>query len=147
MNEQIKEILAVKGTNVYSVGPEASIMEAVTEMDVRGVGSLLVIANDLPVGIVTERDVLRRVVAANRSPSETRVSEVMTREVVAIHPEATVADAMALVDSKRCRHLPVVDDGKVVGIISSGDLTHWESRNHEFEIKQLVDYITGKYPG
>lgn len=147
MKEQIKEVLASKGSEVFSVSPHATVAVAVAEMDSRGVGSLLVIADELPVGIITERDVLKRVVAARRDPEKTNVSEVMTREVVAIHPEATVADAMSLVDAKRCRHLPVVDGGKVVGIISSGDLAHWESRHHKVQIQHLVDYITGKYPG
>ena len=147
MKEKINEVLASKGNKVYSVSPHATVAEAVTEMDARGVGSLMVIADETPVGIVTERDILRRVVAAKRDPASTNVSEVMTREVVAINPEATVADAMSLVDSKRCRHLPVVEEGKVVGIISSGDLTHWESRHHKVQVQQLVDYITGKYPG
>lgn len=147
MQEKIRELLDIKGHNVFSVGPEDPVMDAVTEMDARGVGSLLVVANGLPVGIITERDVLRRVVAVKRDPKATPVGEVMTREVVAIHPDATVADAMALVDSRRCRHLPVVEEGKLLGLISSGDLTHWESRHHKFEIKQLVNFITGQYPG
>jgi len=147
MQEQIREILAVKGSQVFTVSPHTAIAEAVAQMDSRGVGALLVVADELPVGIITERDVLRRVVAVGRDPSETNVSEVMTREVIAIHPEATVADTMSLIDSKRCRHLPVVERGKVVGMISIGDLNHWESRHHQIQIQQLVDYITGKYPG
>jgi CBS domain-containing protein len=146
MKNAVRSILESKGDVVYSIGPEASVAEAVAQMDQRAVGALLVVQGAEACGILTERDVLRRVVAAGRAPANTRVADVMTRELVAISPDVSVEDAMSIVTSKRIRHLPVIRDGRVVGLISSGDLTHWLSRDRDVEIEQLTNYIVGKYP-
>jgi CBS domain-containing protein len=98
------------------------------------------------VGIFTERDVLCRVVDEERDAAATRVAEVMTASPVVVKSEATVSEAMAIVSEKRCRHLPVVEDNKLVGLVSSGDLTKWVTRNQEFHIQNLVNFITDKYP-
>jgi CBS domain-containing protein len=98
------------------------------------------------VGIFTERDVLRRVVGERRDPSSTRVADVMTRELVVMRPTASVVDAMRVISERRVRHIPVVEGGKVLGVVSQGDLNHWLVRNREGQIQDLVDYVTGKYP-
>jgi CBS domain-containing protein len=99
------------------------------------------------VGIFTERDVLNRVVAAGRDPGATRVVEVMTAEVVTVGSGTRVDEAMAVITERRIRHLPVVDDGELKGLVSSGDLTRSVSRNQEGHIQDLMNFITGKYPG
>jgi CBS domain-containing protein len=102
---------------------------------------LLVLERGRPVGIFTERDVLVRVVAAGLDPKVTPVGEVMTRSLVAVHSETTVGEAMRIITEKRCRHLPVVDDTRLRGLISIGDLTSWLVRDHERTIADLHDYI------
>jgi CBS domain-containing protein len=146
MYEPVERILAHKGTEVYSTAPTTSVKDAVIKMNEHGVGALLVVDAGQPVGIFTERDVLRRIVVDCKDPAETQVSSVMTRELVVIKPSLTVEDAMAVVTETRCRHLPVVDGGKVIGIVSIGDLTSWVGRDREVQIRQLVDFVTGKYP-
>ena len=89
---------------------------------------------------------MRRVVAVGRDPHLTAVGEVMTREVVAVRPSLSIDDALAIMSERRCRHLPVTDGQQLVGLISSGDLVHWQSQDRELHIEQLVSYITGKYP-
>lgn len=132
--------------DLVAVEPTATVAEAATLMGGRHVGSALVIEDGRATGIFTERDVLRRVVGERKDPGKTRVAEVMTRELAVMKPGSTVEDAMTVISEKRIRHLPVVEDGRVVGVISQGDLNHWLIRNREVEVNQLVDYITGKYP-
>ena len=96
-------------------------------------------------GIFTERDVLHRVVAAEKNPRSTPVSTVMTRDVVTLSPQTTVEEAMALITDKRCRHLPILQQGRLVGIISSGDVTRWMTRVHRTEADLLRTYIDGSY--
>jgi CBS domain-containing protein len=146
MQTPLRTLLAGKQAKTHAVAPTATVAAAVDLMNANKVGSVLVMDSDRLVGVFTERDVLRRVVGGRMDPAKTTVSEVMTRELVVLRPGSTVADAMAVVSEKRVRHLPVVDEGKVVGVISAGDLNHWLIRNREVHIEQLVDYITGKYP-
>lgn len=146
MHEPIQTLLDDKGSDIYSISPEATVLAAVEEMNDKGVGAVLVMEDDRLLGIFTERDVLRRVVAQQRDAKTTRVADVMTDELVVIKPTITVEDAMAVVTEKRCRHLPVIENGKVVGLLSIGDLTHWVSRDHEVQIQQMVEYVTGQYP-
>jgi CBS domain-containing protein len=146
MHDQLRVLLADKGGKVESIEPTASVKTAVQKMNQHGIGALLVYASEKPVGIFTERDALRRVLARALDPAKTSVAEVMTRELVVVGPKVTVADAMAIITEKRFRHLPVVEEGRIIGIVSSGDLTRWVSRHHETEVKQLIQYITGQYP-
>jgi CBS domain-containing protein len=99
------------------------------------------------VGIFTERDVLCKVVAEGRDPATTRIVDVMTQEVVTVRSTTSVEEAMAVFTERRFRHLPVVDDGELKGLVSSGDLTRRMSRNQEGHIQDLMNFITGKYPG
>lgn len=147
MIDTLSAVLTSKGHTVYSVAPTASVLEAVRKMNGERIGSLLVRADDDVVGIFTERDVLTRVVDQGRDPVTTTVAEVMTRDLVAVKPSITVEEAMAVVTEKRCRHLPVMDGAQLLGLVSIGDLTRWVSRHQEIHIQDLVNYITGTYPG
>ncbi|HML96872.1 MAG TPA: CBS domain-containing protein [Tepidiformaceae bacterium] len=140
----VSSVLAEKGRQVYTISRTATVSEAVCEMNEKGVGSLLVIDGRHPVGIFTERDVLRRIVDADRDPALTRVGEVMTRDLAAIEPSWHVEDAMRLMTERRLRHLPVMEGGEVLGMISIGDLLRWVTINQEDQIRAMTDYITGR---
>jgi CBS domain-containing protein len=146
MNTALDKVLEQKGRQVYVVSPTRTILEAVKTMQEKQVGALVVLDDGRPVGVFTERDVLNRVVKSGCNPAETSVSEVMTKNLVVVSPDTTVQQAMAIVTEKRCRHLPVMDGDELVGVVSSGDLTHWLVKSQSFEIESLIRYITGKYP-
>ena len=146
LETSLRTLLDSKPGVIHSVTPDMTVGAAVEILNANNVGAVLVMKGGRLVGVFTERDVLRRVVGEHRDPNETRVDEVMTRELVVMRPSATVQDAMTVVAERRCRHLPIVEDGKVLGVVSAGDLNHWLIRNREVDIGQLVDYITGKYP-
>lgn len=133
-------------SSLLTVRPTATVASAVDLLNSNKIGSVLVMDGDRLVGIFTERDVLRRVVGGRMDPEKTTISQVMTRELVVMKPSSTVEDAMSVISERRVRHLPVVEGGKVLGVISQGDLNHWLIRNREVHIEQLVDYITGRYP-
>lgn len=143
MNAPITAILDRKGKNVFSVPPTVSIAEAVAEMNRHRVGSVLVMDNGRLVGIFTERDVLRRVVGAGLNPANALVADVMTAGVITITSDTSIEDTMVLFTEKRCRHLPVVDDGRLIGTISIGDITRWMADAHRAEAEHLKNYITG----
>lgn len=140
----VSSVLAEKGRQVYTIQPAATVADAVRQMNEKGIGALLVVDGERPVGIFTERDVLRRVVDADRDPALTRVAEVMTRNPVTIGPDWHVEEAMQLMTSHRFRHLPVLEDGRLVGMISIGDLLRWVTIHQEDHIRQMTDYITGR---
>ena len=147
MHDTLEAVLAHKGSAVYSVDPEDSVLDAVRKMNCEHVGALLVCTDGRMVGIFTERDVMCRVLDEGRDPEATRVAEVMTTEVVTVGPETGIKDAMAVITETRARHLPVLDHGELKGIVSIGDLTRWVSLDQEGHIQDLVNFITGKYPG
>ncbi len=124
---------------VHSVGPDNSVTECVRVMSAYRIGALMVLDGERLIGIFTERDALNRVLAAGRDPVSTRVSSVMTPDPFCISPGTTVAEAMELVTQRRFRHLPVVEDGKVLAVVSSGDLTHWLVKDRVGEVQELVD--------
>jgi CBS domain-containing protein len=147
MDQPISVILEHKEKkHLATVPPTATAMEAVQVMNREKIGSVVVMSNGEPVGIFTERDVLVRIVAAGRDASSTLVEEVMTVDLVAVRPSTTVDEVMRIITAKRCRHLPVVRDGGVIGLISIGDVTRWIVRDHENRIEGLIDYINGSYP-
>ena len=145
MNAPISAILDRKGRNVFSVLPTISVAEAVAEMNRHRVGSVLVIDEGRLVGIFTERDVLRRVVGAGVDPKTSVVADVMTPGVITISPEATIEETMVLFTEKRCRHLPVVEGGQLVGTISIGDVTRWIADANKAEAEHLKNYITSGF--
>jgi CBS domain-containing protein len=145
MNAPITAILDRKGQNVYSVPPSVSVADAVAEMNRHRVGSVLVIDGGQLVGIFTERDVLRRIVGAGLDPRATSVADVMTNGVITISPETTIEETMRIFTEKRCRHLPVVEGGQLVGTISIGDVTRWMGDVHRTEAEHLKNYIAGGF--
>jgi CBS domain-containing protein len=124
---------------VHSVGPDTPVTECVRKMTTEGIGALIVMDGDELKGIFTERDALNKVLATGIDPSRTKVSEVMTKDPYCVPPTTTVGEAMELVTERRFRHLPVVEDGKVLAVVSSGDLTHWLVKNQVGEVRELVD--------
>lgn len=146
MMQSVEAILDDKGRAVHGTTPEATVLEAVDVMCWHRVGALLVREGERPVGIVTERDVLTRLVLARLDPATTLVADIMTREVVCVSPSARAAEVMALMTERRVRHVPVVEAGRVVGLISAGDLVRSASREHELELTMLTDYVKGTYP-
>jgi CBS domain-containing protein len=139
---QVSEILSDKGRNVLEIEAGATVREAVRAMVDANVGSLLVTSSGDVVGIVTERDYLRRVALEGRTDDDTTVGEIMTAPLVVVGPETSIDECMAVMTDRRIRHLPVVEDGKVVGLVSIGDLVKFKSRQQSFEIQYLTDYIT-----
>jgi CBS domain-containing protein len=132
---------------VHYVGPNATVRDAVAKMCQKHVGALLVEENEQPIGIVSERDIMVRLVLEHRDPATTRVSVIMTKDVFCIGPDEEPERVMALMTQRRVRHLPVVEGRRVVGLVSIGDLVRWVSRNQDFEIRALRDYVCGVYPG
>jgi CBS domain-containing protein len=139
---QLAEILAGKGHEVLSIEADASVLEAVRRMVEANVGSLLVMDEDEISGIVTERDYLRRVALEGRSERDTAVREIASFPLIVATPETTVDECMALMTDRRIRHVPVVDGGEVVGMVSIGDLVKFTSEQQSFELKYLTDYIS-----
>jgi IMP dehydrogenase len=147
MQTTVSEVLAEKVSEVHHVQPSDLVTSAVQTMCDRRIGAVLVCKEQTPVGIFTERDVMSRIILQQRDPTKTTVNEVMTRDVVAIEPTTTTGEAMAIMTERKCRHLPVVQGGKVIGVLSIGDLVRHLSRAQEFEIRMLTDYVQGVYPG
>jgi CBS domain-containing protein len=146
MNAPISTILDRKGRNVFSVPPNVTVIDAVGEMNRQRVGSVLVLDGGRLVGIFTERDVLRRVVGSGLDPKRALVADVMTSGVITISPETTIDEAMQIFTEKRCRHLPVMENNRLVGAISIGDVTRWVSDANRVEAEHLKNYIAGGFP-
>ena len=147
MYTPLQTLIEEKGFQVHTIGPEASVLQAVRAMNEAHIGALLVTQRGKLIGIFSERDVLARVVAERRDPSSAKVADVMTTNIAVVPPSLTVKEAMAVVTEKRCRHLPVMKGAELVGVISAGDLTRWATRDQAQTIEDLVRYITGQYPG
>ena len=120
-----------------------TVAEAVADMVHHHVGAVLVVDEGRLSGIFTERDVLQRVVGAGLDPKSARVAEVMTKELVTLTPSSTVEQAMEIFTDRRCRHLPVLEDGRIIGVISIGDVTRWTVDSHRAEAEHLKNYISG----
>ena len=142
----VSSLVSEKGRQLYTVGRSATVSQAVREMNDKGIGALLVMDGTQVAGIFTERDVLRRVVDADRDPALTKVAAVMTRNPATIALSAHVSEAMSLMTERRFRHLPVMEDGAVVGMLSIGDILRWLTMQQEDEIRQMSAYITGQPP-
>ncbi len=136
-------ILEKKGSVVATVDREATVLEAAKRMNERHIGALVVTSGDMVVGIFTERDILNRIVAAGRDPGKTKVAEVMTSPMACCRRDTRLAECKGVMTQKRIRHLPVVEDGKLYGMISSGDILASESADQQATIEYLHDYLHG----
>jgi CBS domain-containing protein len=139
----VQHLLDAKGSDVISIAADASVLDAIRVMAERSVGSLLVMDEGEISGIVTERDYARKVILLGRSSETTTVEAIMSTEVITATAEQTVGECMTLMTEKRIRHLPVVADDKVVGLISIGDLVQAIISDQQLEIEQLENYISG----
>jgi CBS domain-containing protein len=143
MSDTVGSILRHKGHQVWSVSPDESVFQAISLMADRGIGALAVIADEMLVGIISERDYARKVVLQGKSSRDTRVRSIMTSPVITVSPEYTVDDCMRIVTSERIRHLPVVQDGRVIGVVSIGDLVRKVISTQRETIHYLQQYIVG----
>ena len=141
----VRQLLEAKGGQAWSIAPEAAVYEALQLMAEKNVGAVLVMQQGNVVGIFSERDYARKVILQGRSSKTSRVGEVMTREVLYVGPDATIENCMALMTAKRTRHLPVLDNDQLIGIISIGDVVKEIISDREFTIRELEKYITGGY--
>lgn len=137
----VKQLLQAKGSAVHGISPQASVLDAIKLMAEKGIGALVVLDEGRLTGMVSERDYARKVILLGRASQSTAVREIMTDKVVTVRSEQTVEDCMALMTDKRIRHLPVVDNGKLVGVVSIGDLVKEVIADREETIKQLESYI------
>lgn len=147
MNTMVTEILRAKGHDIWSVPPDVTVYQALQLMAEKNVGAVLITDGDRLVGILSERDYARKIALKGRSSRDTPVVEIMTERVVCVSPEETAEQCMALMTNKRVRHLPVIEDRKVIGVVSIGDVVKTLISDKEFIIEQLEHYITGSpYP-
>jgi CBS domain-containing protein len=136
------QVLASKGSHIWSISPDATVIEGLTLMAEKNIGALLILENEKPVGIMSERDYARKIILEGRSSRDTKVRSIMTTRLVWAHPSDSVEHAMALMTRERIRHLPVVDGDSVLGMVSIGDLVKAMIDQQQFTIEQLERYIT-----
>lgn len=139
----VRELLQTKGDRVWTIGPDASVYEALGLMADRDIGALLVMQDGKPVGLISERDYARKVILKGHSSKDLTVRDIMTRRVVCTNPDQTLDQCMAVITERRVRHLPVIEDGGVVGLISIGDLVKAIIDEQQHVIEQLEHYISG----
>lgn len=139
----VNQLLDAKGRHVIAVAPGEPVLEAIRRMAEHGIGALLVMEGGRMVGIVSERDYARKVILKGRSSAETKVAEIMSSEVRTVSPDRSVHGCMKLMSDARIRHLPVVEGGGVVGVVSIGDLVKAVIEDQQQEIEQLQQYISG----
>jgi CBS domain-containing protein len=137
----ILQVLASKGSHVWSISPDATVFAGLTLMAEKNIGALLIIEDGKPVGIMSERDYARKIILEGRSSRETRIRSIMTTRLVWAHPSDSVEHAMALMTRERIRHLPVVDGDSILGVVSIGDLVKAMIDQQQFTIEQLERYI------
>ncbi len=139
----VRQLLGAKSPEIHAVAPDAAVVQAIRLMAEKGIGAVLVMEGPRLVGILSERDYARKIVLKDRSSATTAVQEIMTSVLVTVAPAATVEQCLELVTNRRIRHLPVVEDGVVVGVISIGDLVKAVIEQQRCELGQLQQYITG----
>ena len=143
---RVADILAVKGSAVYTIDEGKSVYEAINYMVETNVGALIVTKEGKARGIFTERDYLRRIVLEGRTSRDTQVREAMTDRLIVVDPARDLEECMTVMTTTRIRHLPVLEDGRLAGIVSIGDIVKHLSKERKAEIRYLTDYISGKYP-
>ncbi len=142
-NGTISDILNHKGTQVWSISPDATVFDAIQLMAEKNIGALLVTQGDRLVGIISERDYTRKVALHGKSSKQTAVKEILSGQVIHVTPDHTVEECMHLMTDHRIRHLPVLEGGNVVGLVSIGDLVNWIISAQSSTIQQLQTYIAG----
>jgi CBS domain-containing protein len=143
----VSAILALKkASTLWSIGPNAMVIDAIRLMDEKNVGALPVVDNGRLVGIISERDYTRKVILKGRSSKETPVNEIMTKQLITVNPGDSVTGCMRIITEKRVRHLPVLERADLVGILSIGDVVNWLISAQTATIDNLERYITGDYP-
>lgn len=141
----VRDVLSVKGKQVHSVRPSDLVLDVIRTMNQHKIGAVLVTKSDQAVGIFTERDVLRRVLGEQRDPANTRVSDVMTEDIICVSPDTDLDEVSSIMKAKKIRHIPVCDDeGAVHGMISIGDVNAFHASNQEMQIHFLSEYIYGR---
>lgn len=146
MGTQVRHLLRRKGTTVITISPTATVYETIDTMVDFGVGSIVVMNDGVPVGIFTERDYLRRIALQGRTSKTTRVDEVMTQNLLTVTPTTSLNTCLTLMSEARCRHLPVVVEGRLAGIVSMGDCVSALLREAEATVDSLTRYVTGSDP-
>ncbi|MCK4709375.1 MAG: CBS domain-containing protein [Gammaproteobacteria bacterium] len=141
--KKVNDILKFKGNDVWSIGPEASVYDAINLMTEKKVGALMVVEGGKLVGVVSETDYTRKIILKGLTSRKTPVKAIMTKRVLYVQPEQDIEECMVLMTEKRTRHLPVMDEGKLVGVISIGDAVKSVIDEQRFTIEQLERYITG----
>jgi CBS domain-containing protein len=139
----VEQLLQVKGTDIWSIEPLTTAYNALQIMDEKNVGALLVMEKEKLVGIFSERDYARKVILKDKSSKNTSVGELMTREVFYIDAKSTLEESMALMTAKRIRHLPVLKNNRLIGIVTLGDVVRQIISDQQFAIRELEKYITG----
>ena len=146
LTETLASVLAGKRREVWSIAPQATVYQAIALMAEKSVGALLVMSGDRLDGIISERDYARKVVLLDKSSRTTPVKEIMTAPVFTVTPDHTISDCLQIMTEQRIRHLPVVEDGRVAGIVTIGDLVKWLAGKQAETISHLKAYISGSYP-
>ena len=141
--ENLRDLLKSKGSEVWTIDAGKTVLDAIRMMADKDVGALVVVDAEKPVGIITERHYAREVFLKGKQSPKTQIREVMGTPVVCASPEHTIPESMAMMTDKRIRHLPVVDQEQLVGIVSIGDLVKSQLHDHEFTIENLIEYIHG----
>jgi CBS domain-containing protein len=144
--DSVSLILRHKGSDVHSISPDVTVYEALERLAEKDIGALVVMDGTTLVGILSERDYVRKVILKGFSSKELKVHEIMSSPVVSVSPSTTIDDCMRCMTDERCRHLPVVEEGTVVGVVSIGDLVNWIITAQDVTINHLEGYISGKYP-
>ena len=143
----INSILDRKPAHIWSVSPDSKVFDAIKLMADKNIGALLVMSGDQLEGVFSERDYTRKIALKGKSSKSTAVREIISQPIISVVRDSTIEECMRLMTEHRTRHLPVLDGGKVVGIVSIGDLVNWTISAQHVALSQMEDYISGKYPG
>lgn len=145
MKTRISKVLEEKGGAVYSVKPEETVYDALQLMAKHKIGAIMILEGEQPLGIFTERDYMNKIILQDRSSKNVMIKDVMTSELVVVSPDSQVDEALAVMTEKHCRHLPIIENKKLVGIVSIGDLVKRVIKDQDVAIKSLSEYIALSY--
>jgi CBS domain-containing protein len=143
----VRDILQSKGGQIWTTSPQSTVYEAIGLMGEKNIGALVAVDGDEVVGVLSERDYSRKVVLQGRTSRDTLVGDIISRPAITVSGKDSIETCMQLMTSRRIRHLPVVEDGRLAGLISMGDLVNWVMQSQRHTIQQLHGYISGEYPG